>query len=496
MKKAVLFILTAFVSIPGIMSQNVDDALRYSQTFYNGTARFISMGGAFTALGADLSSISLNPAGIGMYRSMEISLTPQLFYNNMSADFNNSRSTDFKYNTGLSQAGIVANIISSGNTTGLINLNVAYSYINKNNFYENTTISGVSDNSSMADYWAAMANGSVSDNLSGGAALAYWTWLIDTIPGDPTTYGTIFSQYGENTNSVYGQTIRRIITNEGYSGEHSFSIAGNYSNNLFFGATLGLNRIRYIGHYEHLESDLQDLNPNFKDFSYVDHFEATGTGVSLKLGAIVRPVEMLRIGFALHSPVIYRMHEYFYSDIISNFDTPDVEGNYSYSENLDPLRYSYTLTTPFKALAGVSLQLKKLGILSADYEFIDYRMARFSNASDDYSYYDENQGIKNILKSASNIRLGAELHLSSLYLRAGYGLYGSAFASGEANEGLKYNTISCGLGFRQKSFFFDMAFANTTSKQKYYMYEDFPYLQPASLTSSRNTFTATIGFKF
>jgi hypothetical protein len=496
MKKAILILIATFVVITGVRSQNVDDALRYSQTFYNGTARFISMGGAFTALGADLSTISLNPAGIGMYRSMEVSITPQLYYNNMSSVFNGTKSTDFKYNFGLSQAGVVTNLISNNNSTGLINLNVAYSYVSKNNYYENTTIKGVSDNSSMADYWTALANGSVSDNLSGGAALAYWTWLIDTIPGDPTMYGTIFSNYGENTNSVYGQTIRRIITNEGYSGEHAFSIAGNYSNNIFFGATLGLNRIRYIGHYEHLESDDQDLNPDFKDFSYVDHFEATGTGVSLKLGAILRPVEMLRIGFALHSPVIYRMHEYFYSGMVSDFDTPDVDGNYSYSENLDPLRYSYTLTTPFRALAGVSLQLKKLGILSADYEFVDYRMARFSNASDDYTYYDENQGIKNVLKSASNIRLGAEVHLNSIYLRAGYGLYGSAFNKDEVNKDLSYNTISCGLGFRQQNFFFDLAFANMSSKMKYYMYEDPPYLQPATLTSSRNTFTATLGFKF
>ena len=52
------------------------DLAQLSQTHVFGTARVMGMGGAFTSLGADLSSMSLNPAGLGMYRRNEISLTP------------------------------------------------------------------------------------------------------------------------------------------------------------------------------------------------------------------------------------------------------------------------------------------------------------------------------------------------------------------------------------------------------------------------------------
>lgn len=492
MKKIISVAITGFILILNANSQNIDDALRYSRTFYQGTARFNSMGGAFTALGADLSAITLNPAGTGMYRTFEFSFTPGLLYNNTSSKFNGSGSTDFKYSFGLNQIGVVANLKSSDNTSGLVSLNAAYSYVRNNNFNENITINGISTNSSMADYWAISSDGIYYQDLSGSAGIAYDAWVIDTITGSGAQqYATIFSNYGDNPNATYGQTIRRIISNDGYSGEHAFSIGGNYSNKVYFGATFGISKLRYTGHYEHLEADYDNVIPDFRNFTYTDHFEALGTGFSLKLGTIIRPVELIRIGLAIHTPVIYRIREYYYDNISSQFDNND---KYEYSN--DALRYSYTLTTPFKALAGVSVQLKKLGIVTADYEIIDYRMARFSNASDDYNYYNENESVKNILKPSSNLRLGAEFRVSTLYLRAGYGIYGKAFKQGEDNDDLQYNSISCGIGFRQQNFFFDMAFTNLSSEQNYFMYNDPPYLDAANIKTSKNSFAATIGFKF
>src|SRR5674536_391977 len=88
MKRIGLLISAVLFMFQGVIAQNVDDALRYSQSFYGGTARFMSMGGAFTALGGDISSLSQNPAGLGVFRSSEITLTPQLFHINTAASFN------------------------------------------------------------------------------------------------------------------------------------------------------------------------------------------------------------------------------------------------------------------------------------------------------------------------------------------------------------------------------------------------------------------------
>jgi len=495
MKRISLIILAAISVFPGITAQNVEDALRYSQVFYGGTARFMSMGGAFTALGADMSSLSQNPAGIGVFRSSELTITPQLFHINSSAGFNGIAS-DYLYNFNLNQAGIVSNLISNSSETGLITLNVGYSFNKTNNLNQNIRIQGESTTSSMADYWARFSEGTYYSDLSGAEGIAYDAWILDTITGSGgRSYGTVFSNYGKNPPSVYGQNIRRLVSYKGYTGEHAFSIGGNYSNKIFFGATLGISKLKYTSHFEHLESTDIALASKFKNFTYTDHFENTGTGYSLKIGAIIKPIETLRIGLAFHSPTLYRINEYFYEDITSNF----TDGRHFESSN-EPMRFNYALTTPFRALAGVAVQIKKIALLSADYEFVDYRTAKFSETGDDYDYSEKNVKIKDGLKSTGNFRFGGEFRLNKLYLRTGYGYYGKAIHTGEDNENLDYSSISFGAGFREKNVSIDFAYTNYKYSQINVLYpidlSPDPVTVDFNLSTIKNMFTVTLGYKF
>ena len=492
MKKISSLILGLLSVFAVVTAQNVDDALRYSQSFYGGTARFMSMGGAFTALGGDISSLSQNPAGLGVFRSSELTITPQLFQTKTTAGFNGNYS-DKLYNFNLNQAGIVSNLISNNNENGLITLNIGYSFNKTNNLNQTILIRGVSNSSSMADYWAAQANGSTKSNLPDNAWMANHTWLIDTLSGSGTSYGTVFSNYGDNPPSVYGQTVQRIISNEGYTGEHAISIGGNYSNKIFFGATFGISTLRYTSHYEHLESTNQALPSQFQNFTYTDHFEEKGTGYSLKLGVIIKPVEALRIGLAFHSPTWYRINDYAYSDLTSNF----TDGGH-YEASIDPLRFNYALATPFRVLSGVAFQIQKFALLSADYEFVDYSTAKFSETGDGYDYSVKNMAIRNSLKSASNVRLGAEFRLNKLYLRTGYGYYGKAFKSGEDNANLDYSSISFGAGFREQNISIDFAYTNFRYSQTYFLYPVDMGIDSAAanLNTIRNMFTLTLGYKF
>jgi len=491
MKRTSLILAAAIFTFTGALAQNVDDALRYSQIFYNGTARFMSMSGAFTALGGDLSSLSQNPAGIGVFRSSEISLTPQLFHSKTSASFNGT-TDDYLYNFNLGQAGIVTNMINGTGTSGLISLNIGYSFNKTNNLNSSTRIQGRSTESSMADYWADSGFGTSYTDLSGAAGIAYDAWIIDTITGSGAKrYGTVFSNYGDNAVSDYGQSLRRLITNEGYTGEHAFSIGGNYSNKVYFGATLGISRIRYTGHYEHLEKADYYLDSGFGDFTYVEHFENTGTGISLKIGTIIKPTEEIRIGLAFHSPTLYRINERFYDNITSNFTDGD---QYEYYN--EELKYNYALTTPFRALAGVAYQFKKLGLLSVDYEFVDYSTIRFSETGDNYDYSEKNLEIKNTLKPVSNIRLGGELRLNKMYFRGGYGYYGKVFRSGELNDDKFHRSISLGAGFREQNLNIDFGFTNLRNDQDYILYNAPAETAVAGLVNSRNIFAVTLGYKF
>ncbi|MCX6255507.1 MAG: hypothetical protein NTV31_13640 [Bacteroidia bacterium] len=495
MKRISLIIIAVFSLFTGINAQNVEDALRYSQLFYGGTARFMSMGGAFTALGGDMSSLSQNPAGIGVFRSSELTVTPQLFHINSTAGFNGNTS-DYLYNFNLNQAGIVSNIISNESETGLITLNVGYSFNKTNNLNQNIRIEGESTSSSMADYWARFSEGKHFSDLSGVEGIAYDAWIIDTLIGTGgRSYSTVFSNYGDNPPSVYGQTIERHISYEGYTGEHAISIGGNYSNKIFFGVTLGINKLKYTSHFEHLESTDIALASKFENFTYVDHYENSGTGYSLKMGAIIKPIEIVRIGLAFHAPTKYRISEYFYEDITSNFTDGD-----HYEISNEPMRYSYALTTPFRALAGVSVQIKKIGLLSADYEFVDYSTAKFSETGDGYDYTEKNVIIKDVLKSTSNIRLGGELRLNKLYLRTGYGYYGKAIRPGQDNENLDYSSISFGAGFREQNISIDFAYTNYRYSQTNVLYPLDNSPDPATvdynLSTVKNMFTVSLGYKF
>ena len=492
MKKLNLAILGGLLLSSAISAQNVDDALRYSQVFYGGTARFNSMGGAFTAVGGDISSLSQNPAGIGIFRSSEFTISPQLFNINTTAGFFGSVK-DNLYNFNLNQIGVVSNIVS--NESGLISLNIGYSFNKTSNLNRSVRIQGNNPNSSMADYWAAIGNGTYYKNLTGPEGIAFDAFLTDTITGSHgTNYGTAFNNYGDNPPSVYGQNVRRLISNEGFIGEHAFAIGGNYENKIYFGATLGISELRYTSDYEHTESTNANLPSGFQSFTYTDYYQDKGTGYTLKIGAIIKPVEALRIGLAFHSPTWYRINEYFYEDISSNFAGSNGQREFSN----DPMRFSYLLATPFRALAGVALQVKKLAVLSADYEFVDYSTARFSDAGDNYDYSEKNSEIKNTLGPSNNLRFGAEVRLSDLYLRGGYGYYGKSFRAGEDNQNLHYNSYSAGIGFREKNISIDFGYTMYKYDMNYILYPLPSSFDPAvaGLNTAQNMFTLTVGYKF
>jgi hypothetical protein len=493
MKKLAFIILAGLLIFPGIFAQNVDDALRYSQIFYGGTARFLSMGGAFTALGGDMSTISQNPAGIGVFRSSEISITPQLAYNKTSAQYN-GYSSDYLYNFNLNQGGFVTNLISNGPESGLVNLNFGYSFNKTNNFHQNSLIQGISNTSSMADYWTQAGEGTFYKDLGGAEGIAYETWVIDTITGSGgRSYGTVYSNYGDNPGSVYGQNVRKFGSYEGYTGEHAISIGGNYANKILFGVTFGINTIQYTAHTEYLESTDKNLPSQFKNFTYTDFLDNSGTGFSFKAGAIFKPVEYIRLGIAFHTPTWYHIDEYYYDNITSAFTDG---AKYEFSN--EPLRYNYALATPFRLLTGIAVQVQKIALLSFDYEFVDYSSAKFSQTGDGYDYSSKNQQIREGLKAANNFRVGGELRLNKLYLRSGYGYYGKAFKPGDDNEDLDYQSFSFGLGYREQNISIDFAYTNFKYSQSTLLYplDDSYVPAKADMSIANNLFTLTLGYKF
>jgi len=211
------------------------------------------------------------------------------------------------------------------------------------------------------------------------------------------------------------------------------------------------------------------------------------------VSAIFKPVESVRIGLAFHSPTWYHINEYFYQNISSNF----TDGA-KYEYHNDPMRYEYGLETPFRFLAGLGIQIKKVGLLSVDYEYVDYSSAHFYQTGDGYDYGEKNANIRSSLKSVNNIRAGGEYRLNNVYFRAGYGYYGKAFKQGEDNEDLDYSSFSVGTGFRERNISIDFGYTHNKYSQKYFLYPLDSSYDPAlaNLNSTQNMFTLTVGYRF
>lgn len=488
-------IVTLAVSFSGF-AQGEQDALRYSQSFTGGSARFSSMGGAFGALGGDFSSLSINPAGLGVFRSSEFSFTPTLRYNTIETNFAGSVNDDFDYHFNLNQLGFVSSF-DLGNSEGWSNINIAVGYSRQNNFNTNVIIEGVNNSSSMLDYFADYSDGYFPEELNSfNEFLAYDTWLIDTVENMGfDDYETILSEYGNMANSTYGQVQQRTLNSNGTLGEYMFSVGANYGNSLFIGASFGIQKLYYHESNEHIEYDPDDHIYDFNSFTYYQDLYTRGRGYSFKMGAIFKPVEMLRLGVAFHLPTFFKLEDEYYSYIDASFDNVDSEGIKDYSSDSPDLFYKYELTTPFRAIGSVAYQFGKRALLSADYEFVDYATARLRRGEDGENFNFENDAIKDAYRKTGNLRLGGEYRLGAISLRGGYAHYGSAYAKSEANKDASYSLISAGIGFRQKKFYLDFAFTHMMHEEQYFMYPS-TNLVPSVNESKTDKFLVTVGFQF
>lgn len=504
MKRKLLLVAVTVMLLPAWMAgQNMDDALRYSRLFYQGTARFNGMSGAFTAIGGDVSAIGINPAAAGIFRTTEISITPVMFIRDMNTDWNGFGSDNSNSGLNLGQAGVVSSF-RTGSSSGLTNLNFAYTFNRTNNYFRNAVIDGISDNGSMADFWALQAGGYRTGELGGQAWMAYETYLIDTLPNYLDEYASIFSYYGE-TDPAYGQQVRRTIDNAGYSNEHTVAVGANLGDKIYLGAGFGITNISYTGHYTHREIDEAQRTFDLVSFSYTDHFKAVGSGWNFKIGAIVRPFESLRLGLGFTTPTVYRIDEVFYNNLSVKLDndTPsDPSDDATPTASQDDMTYSYRITTPYHLNAGIAYQIGNFGLISADYEFIDYSSARLTKGADGYDFTTENEDLAAEMHSTGNLRLGAEVRMGSLYLRGGYSHSGSSFAPGTLNEDASSNGYSAGLGFRQDKFYIDLAMVWLNSYEAYMMYPDDSRQSPeytsdpVNLNIKDKYLSVTLGLKF
>jgi hypothetical protein len=487
MKRLLMFLI--FMStLPTLFSQNSSDALRYSRILYGGSARFQGLGGAFGAIGADFSSLATNPAGIGLYNSSEFSLGPSVRLENSRAEYNSEISTDNKFSIGMGNLGLVFHIKGSGkNSVGFKGFNIGFGMNRQNDFNSHVSIEGVNNKNSLLTQYVDILNNDpygltpqmIDERYPFDIATAYnanLLYLYDSLnlfyANDAPNGGVIQAKY---------------INTRGSINEFNFSFGANFNDQVYFGATIGVPMLNYYEYsqYTEIKSDTAKVH-YFRSMTYDQELQTRGTGINFKLGLIYRPANWVRIGAAIHTPTYYgNMRDSWNSSMVGEFD----DGTWRSSSPLGS--FDYHLTTPFRAIGSLAFIIGNFGLISGEYEYVNYSQARFSSNTESLS--DVNGDIVHKYKSPLNLRAGTEWRIKNFMIRGGFGYYGSPYQS-NINTGEMY-VGTFGLGYRVKHFFCDISYQWTESKEDYYLYDP-TLVNPSKNRYVTSTVTTTIGFRY
>lgn len=483
MKRFIPLLIVALAFGASAFAQNEIDALRYSQRLYGGTARFTSMAGAFGALGGDFSVLSTNPAGIGIFRRSEFTFTPSFYNQKTTSNYGGNQLDDYKYNVNFSNAGIVLAYYEPQTTNAWKGVMFGFGYNRLNNFHNRMSLTGANTSSSLLDIYIADAQGVGGDTSAMNAfgtqlALNSGAIFLDTSNG-------LFYHHLEGSSTVIQS---KSVTSSGAMGETVFTLGGNYSDKLYLGATLGIPHIRYHQESTYSESGDSAAWNGFQSFELHEDLRTTGVGVNFKFGMIYKPTDWVRIGGAVHSPSYFEMHD----DWSSSMKTKFSNANWNATSKSPNGLYDYSLVTPMRTIVSLGFVVKKMGLIGFDYEFVDYPSA--SLRSDNYTYIEENNAIRQKYIEGSNIRIGTEWRLTPVSLRAGAAYYSSPYKASLVRSGSRMD-YSAGIGFREENFFLDFAFVLSRTSENYYIY-DATLVEPSSNKSTSSNIMMTMGFKF
>jgi long-subunit fatty acid transport protein len=543
MKKTGLLICTLLLvcNVSLFAQGNEIDAYTLSNTELGGTARSMAMSGAFGSLGGDISVISSNPAGLGIYRSSEISGTLDLFMNKTSTNWSGvSRDQD---KTRFAPNNFGFELYFPTSSDGVRNWNLGFSYNRVKNFNRRYGISNNGQNYSMADYAAWITSNAYGQgqgipendliyekdvydpynnrDLAGRwlSILGYESGMFGNMLDKDGLYHSAFGKRNGNDWNISSPDQMHLSVNEsGYMDEYNVGFGMNVSNFLFLGASVSMTSINYK--YSSFYEEYFASGNAKKDELYLENWLNTeGSAVSVNAGAIMN-LQILRLGVAYNSPRWYNMTDYFDArarTYINDYPTP--EFNASIPEN----SYSeYRFRTPGKWIFSGSVILGTSALLSADYELMNYKDMYFSSRGE-YANginYDANKHIDEDFTWSHTLKIGAEVKITSQFaVRAGYMTQTSPMRSllaNNNNEVLPSGTIphftvtskpanyyTAGLGYRfTPNFHMDLACVYRHNKSSVYAFsntyggQDRIYSMPASLKSETTRLVLTLGYKF
>ena len=440
-------------------AQTWQDALLYSENEYGGTARSMSMGNAFTAVGGDLGSVGINPAGSAVAGYSQFTISP-----GFSMSVSNAFSSDPDWAFGdkvhsvytrmkLPNIGLIF-ALNTGRRSGLKRISFGFVSNSTSDYTSRMYASGINASNSYCGSLASAAAGYPEDAL---ANASWWTldenastyglgW--DAIVGYRSAmFGTVNGRYlgitdwdkdGKNTGVLAPLYQQYGFQTKGYKHDMVFNFAMDFSDVFYVGANLGITTLRY-GQSEYWSEEPNndaefpaipfDVNPNarFRSLEMKRAFDSKGVGAYFKLGVLWR-LGAFRLGAAFQTPTVMRINTrmaFSGKTYVDGVTLPAVQ-----TPEWDD---SYALSSPLRFNVGAALTLGQAGLLSADYELANYGNCRFGSRSESGQFYssnyfdDVNADIRDVLGVSHMLRVGAEFKLGAAFaLRLGYSFASTA----------------------------------------------------------------------
>ena len=493
------------------MAQETYENTKLIDNNLNGTARYVGMGGAMEALGADLSTIGTNPAGLGLFRKGKVDLSFGL----VSQTGMNKFSSLNKTNMSFDQIGVVFNV----NKTPNVSFNIGFNYHKSRNFDQ-------------------LLNAANTLNNASQNKLTYQKYRNQVFQTqDDATYSQVDNLYMKNL--LYNNTTSTYYyfpasgylynqQNKGYIGEYDMNLSANINDRVYLGLTMGIHDVHYKGYTEYTENFVHNAN-NIPGLTLNDSREITGTGFDVKFGAIVRPMaeSPFRLGAYVHTPVWYDLTTSNYTALTDGTLRPSIGESYDFRVN-----------TPWKFGLSAGTTLADRVALGATYEYAAYNamQTRIKDGGtyDWYygTYYESshndrvmNNHTEDALRGQHTLKLGVEAKITDHFsLRAGYNYLSALFKDlAEKNGSLKSpgtyyasstsyvnwkdtNRFTFGLGWNVWRFNIDLAYQHSQQNGTFYPfmnYYDGPgtsvednIANPTKVNNKQHQLLLTMGYKF
>ena len=518
MKTRLLYLASlALLAMPAAAQETYENT-KLIDNDLNGTARYVGMGGAMEALGADISTMSTNPAGVGLFRKSKVDGSLSVTSQEKYKSFGNADKTALSFD----QLGIVYSMKQWNGSY----LNFGFNYRKSRNFNQilsaASALNGASQNKLT---YLKLSKGVVESTNDLNYTQVDYLYDSHLIGEDGEIDGKPVRTY------YYYPADRYIFDSgdKGYIGEYDFNVSGNLGNRWYLGLTVGIHDVHYNGYSEYAEH-LEENAEGIDNMALIDSRKITGTGFDVKLGAIFRPIESspFRIGAYIHTPTFYDLTTSNYTVLTDGKDT------FNSSESL-----SFRVNTPWKFGLSLGHTIDNVLALGATYEYADYG-SMDSREKDGY-YYDNwngdcyetsssdksmNRHTERTLKGVHTLKVGGEVKVTPHFaVRAGYnylsGMYdmndgykdgtiysqGSFYASQTAYTNWKAtNRLTCGVGYSFNNFNIDFAYQYSTTKGEFHPFmnyfagadepENNNVASGVDVKNNRHQFLMTVGYRF